>query len=56
MKNDDIDDFSRKATEVHDAIKGLLDGSIQADDIKIEGIETEEEVLKKKVTFTLTMN
>lgn len=31
------------------AIKGMLDGTLNPDDVKIEGIETEEEKRKKEV-------
>jgi hypothetical protein len=34
---------------VNNAIKGLLDGSVAPEDIKIEGLETEEEKLQKQV-------
>ncbi len=49
VKNEDIDDFVRKTTELERAIKGLADGTLKPEDVKIEGIETEEEKEKKKV-------
>eukprot|EP00604_Paraphysomonas_vestita_P001519 CAMPEP_0174822658 /NCGR_PEP_ID=MMETSP1107-20130205/17506_1 /TAXON_ID=36770 /ORGANISM="Paraphysomonas vestita, Strain GFlagA" /LENGTH=277 /DNA_ID=CAMNT_0016042253 /DNA_START=22 /DNA_END=852 /DNA_ORIENTATION=+ len=48
IKNDDIDDFLRKANEVEEAIRALKDGKINPDEIKIAGIETEEEKLEKE--------
>ena len=49
IKNSDIDDFERKVDDVNNAIKGLLNGTVSPDDIKIEGIESEEEKLQKQV-------
>lgn len=48
VKNSDIDDFLRKADAVQDAIRGLKDGTLDpTKEIKIEGIETEEEKKSK---------
>jgi hypothetical protein len=50
IKDADIDDFIRKATEVENAINGLKEGTIDpSKPIKIEGIETEEEIKLKEV-------
>lgn len=46
VKEDDIDDFLRKANEVEAAIKGMMDGSVDPNSIKIEGLESEEEKAK----------
>jgi hypothetical protein len=51
VKNDDIDDFVRKATEVEKALRGLADGSLNPDDVKIAGIESDAEIAQKEVVF-----
>ncbi len=49
VKNDDIEDFLRKAGDVEAAIKGLRDGTIDpTEEIKIAGIETPEEIAEKE--------
>lgn len=49
MKDDDIDDFNRKVDDVQKAIKGLLDGTVDPTQVKIDGIESEEEKKLKEV-------
>jgi hypothetical protein len=49
IKSSDIDDFTRKASEVEAAIKGMLEGSVNPADVKIEGIDTPEEIAEKEV-------
>jgi hypothetical protein len=49
IRNHDIDDFIRKASEVQDAVRGLREGTVDPDHIKIEGVETEEEKAEKEV-------
>ena len=45
VKDDDIEDFLRKAGDVEAAIKGLRDGTIDpTEEIKIAGIESPEEI------------
>lgn len=56
VKNEDIDDFVRKATELERAIKGLSDGTLKPEEVKIEGIETEEEKERKKVKLVLSFS
>jgi len=41
---------------VNNAIKGLLDGSVAPEDIKIEGLETEEEKLQKQVWLFIVLD
>lgn len=48
VKNGDIEDFERKVDDVQAAIKALAAGTIKPEDVKIEGIETEEDILKKQ--------
>ena len=48
IKNDDIDDFTRKATDVQNAIRDMLDGKIEPENVKIEGIDSPEEVIQKE--------
>ncbi|RYG65086.1 hypothetical protein EON64_12655 [archaeon] len=48
IKNEDIDEFMRKASDIQTAIKGLMDGTLNPEDVKIEGIETDEERQKKE--------
>ena len=49
VKDDDIEDFLRKAGDVEAAIKGLRDGTIDpTQEIKIAGIETPEEIAEKE--------
>ena len=51
VKDDDIEDFLRKAGDVEAAIKGLRDGTIDpTEEIKIAGIESPEEI-----AFTRTL-
>ena len=49
IKDSDIDGFVKRAEEVEKALKGLLDGSVNPDEIQIEGLETEEQKKKKEV-------
>lgn len=48
VKNSDIDDFNDKASAVHDAIQGMLNGTLDPKDVKIDGIDTEEEIIEKE--------
>ncbi len=41
-----------KATDIEAAVKGLREGTVDPDKIKIEGIETEEEKKKKEVCYS----
>lgn len=47
--NDDIADFVRKATAVEEAVRALRNGEIAPEDVKVEGIDTEEEKAEKEV-------
>lgn len=47
VKNSDIDEFLRKASAVEEAVKGLRDGTVDPENLKVEGIETEEEKKQK---------
>jgi hypothetical protein len=38
-----------QVNDVEAAIKGLMDGTIKPEDVKVEGIETEEEKMEKEV-------
>jgi hypothetical protein len=38
------------------AIKGLSDGTLKPEEVKIEGIETEEEKERKKVKLVLSFS
>ena len=38
-----------QVTDVEAAIKGLMDGTIKPENCKVEGIDTDEEILQKKV-------
>ena len=46
VKDDDIDDFIRKASAVEDAIKGMMEGKVAPEDIKIQGLESDEDKAK----------
>ena len=54
IKNDDIDDFLAKANAVDEAIRGMRDGKVNPDDIKIDGLDcdTEEQKAEKEVFLT----
>lgn len=41
-----------KTTQVEAALRGILDGTLNPDDVKIEGLESEEEKKKKEVSLT----
>jgi hypothetical protein len=49
IKEDDIEEFLRKANDVEAAIRGMRDGTINPDDVRVEGIESEEEKLQKEI-------
>lgn len=51
VKDTDISDFERKVSDVEKAIKGMMDGSIKPEDVRVEGIESEEEKLQKQVLY-----
>jgi len=42
-------EFKSKASKVQQAIKDMLDGKINPEDVKIEGIETEQEKQENEV-------
>lgn len=46
IKDGDIDDFLRKVTDVDHAIKGMMAGELDPDDVRVEGIPTKEEEKK----------
>lgn len=48
IKDHEIDEFTRKATDVQAAIRALMEGTIDPQDIKIDGIETEQEMMKRE--------
>ncbi len=48
VKNADIDDFTRKAADVQNAIRDMLDGKIEPEDVKIDGIDSPEETARKE--------
>jgi hypothetical protein len=45
----DVDDFIRKATAVEEAVRAMRDGTVNPEDVKIDGIDTEEEKQEKEV-------
>lgn len=45
----DVDDFIRKATAVEEAVRAMREGTMNPEDIKIEGIDSEEEKQEKEV-------
>jgi len=49
FSRDEIEDFARKAEDIQKAIKDMLDGKIAPEEVRIEGIETEDEKAKKEV-------
>lgn len=49
----DKSDVCLQATEVEAAIKGLLNGTIAPENVKIEGIDTEEEKAEKEVIMVI---
>ena len=51
IKSSDIDDFLNRATAVEEAIKGMRDGTVDPANVKIDGIDTEEELQEKAVSF-----
>lgn len=46
--------FVHQATQVQQAIEGMLNGTVDPDSIKIDGIESEEEKLKKEVSYSIS--
>lgn len=46
MKNSDIDDFIARANAVDEAIKGMRDGTVNPDTIKIDGIDCDTQEVK----------
>ena len=48
VRNEDIDAFVKKATALEEAIRGLRDGTIQPNDIRIEGIDCDSEEVKEE--------
>jgi hypothetical protein len=44
------DDLRLQASDVEAAIKGMLDGTLNPEDIKIEGIDTPAEAAAKEVS------
>jgi hypothetical protein len=49
VKDDDISAFNSKVDAVNAAIKGMMDGTLDPKDVKIEGIDTDEEKAAKEV-------
>ena len=49
MKDADIDEFLSKADAVQAAIKGMVDGSVRPEDVRVEGIDSLEEAERKEV-------
>ena len=47
VKETDIDDFLRKTTDLEAAIRGMADGTIKPEDVRVEGIDTPEEAEEK---------
>jgi hypothetical protein len=45
-----IDDLRLQASDVEAAIKGMLDGTLNPEDVKIEGIDTPAEAAAKEVS------
>eukprot|EP00607_Mallomonas_marina_P007394 CAMPEP_0182420456 /NCGR_PEP_ID=MMETSP1167-20130531/5277_1 /TAXON_ID=2988 /ORGANISM="Mallomonas Sp, Strain CCMP3275" /LENGTH=975 /DNA_ID=CAMNT_0024596427 /DNA_START=14 /DNA_END=2941 /DNA_ORIENTATION=- len=43
IKDDDINEFLKKVDAVDDAIKGMVSGTVKPEDVRIEGVLTEEE-------------
>jgi len=48
VKNEDVEDFARKAEDVEKAIKAMMAGEIAPEDVKIEGIDSPEEAAEKE--------
>ncbi len=48
VKNNDIDEFLRKATDIEAAVKAMANGEIAPEDVKVDGIDTPEEEAAKK--------
>ena len=46
VRNEEIDDFVRKATALEEAIRGLRDGTLDLKDVRIEGIDCDSEEVK----------
>lgn len=49
ISDGDISDFLSKATAVEEAVRALRDGTVDPENLKVEGIETEEEKREKEV-------
>lgn len=49
IKDEEIDEFTTKADAVQKAIQAMMRGEIKPEDIKIDGIDTDEEIRQKEV-------
>jgi len=49
VKDGDINEFLAKVTAVENAIKGLASGTVKPEDIKIDGIETEDDKRAREI-------
>ncbi len=48
IKDTDIDDFLSKANAVEAAIRGMKDGTLDPDQVKVPGILSDEEIATKE--------
>ena len=48
VKDDDIDDFLRKVTDVQSAIQDMAAGRVDPKDVRVEGIKTAEELERER--------
>jgi hypothetical protein len=55
IKENEIEDFLRKANAVQEAVQGMRDGTVNPDTIKIEGIDTDEEKKEKEVRYNFKL-
>ena len=44
VKDSDIDDFLSKVDGIQAQLNGLVDGSIKPEDVKVDGVHTQEEL------------
>jgi tetratricopeptide (TPR) repeat protein len=49
VKDSEIDEFTAKADAVQKAIQAMMRGEIAPEDVKIEGIDTDEEIRQKEI-------
>ncbi len=48
VKNEEVDEFARKAEDVEKAIKAMMAGEIKPEDVKVDGIDSPEEAAEKE--------